>query len=166
MRAKDAFRVLTALTILLGTAAGAESPLAARGTYQAHFWWQEHGEWFEVENGHRFFAGKFTGTFFNDAGSGFLHRASAVCPGVLDNFKDSASGHGYCVITDEDADQATLVWRCGSAREPRCQERAAEWAGGTGKYSGLKGSQRFSVVLRSTGNEGFAVFKGEWRLPE
>ena len=165
MSITHALRILTALAVLLCLGVRAESQLAKRGTYQAHFWWQEHGEWFEIERGHMFFVGKFTGTFFNDAGAGFLHRASAVCPGVRDVFKDSVSGQGYCVITDEDDDRAMFVWRCKDQRERGC-EGAAEWMDGTGKYTGLKGSSTFYVVVRSTGNEGYAIFKGEWQLPE
>ena len=156
----------TALGLLLCLGVHAESQLAKRGTYQAKLWWQEHGEWFEIESGHMFFVGKFTGTFFNDAGAGFLHRASAVCPGVRDVLKDSGSGHGYCVITDEDDEgKATLTWRCKGQRERVC-EGVAEWVGGTGKYTGLKGSQTFSVGVRGLGSEGYAIFKGEWQLPE
>ena len=129
--------VMLAVVLCLGVVPG-ESQLASRGTYQATFWWHEQGEWFEVEKGHMFFTGKVTGTFFNDAGSGFLHRADAVCPGGRDVFTDSVVAHGYCVITDEDDDKAVLVWSCKDQQKWHC-DGTAEWMTGTGKYTGLEG---------------------------
>lgn len=69
------------------------------------------------------------------------------------------------MITHEDDDKAMFVWRCKGQGERPC-EGEAEWTGGTGEYTGLKGSQMFSVVVRSTGNEGHTIFKGQWQLPE
>jgi len=159
--------LVTALLLVCCPAVRAESELPKRGTYDAHLWWQASGKWFEVEKEHLFWVGEFNGTFFNDAGRGFFHRASAVCPGVRDVVKRFANAHGYCVITDEDGDNATLVWKCRGIE--RC-EGDAEFLGGTGKYTGLRGSNTIYGVLRSSadpeGSSGYAVWKGTWQLPE
>jgi hypothetical protein len=45
----------------------------------------------------------------------------------------SGTGHGYCVITDEDEDKATFAWQCRDLRDRLC-DGVGEWIGGTGKY--------------------------------
>jgi len=39
-----------------------------------------------------------------------------------------------------------------------------QWTGGTGKYTGIKGNNTFDAVF-VTANSGYALQKGEWRLP-
>ncbi len=83
---------------------------------------------------------------------------------MRDVIKGFVNAHGYCVITDEDDDKAMLAWRC--TGEGGC-EGDAEWRGGTGKYTGLKGHHTVHAVVRSVdGSSGYAVFKGEWQLPD
>ncbi len=166
MSIKQALMVLTTLAVLCCLGVRAESQLARRGTYSVHYWWQASGKWYAIEKDHTFWVGESSGTIFNDSGEGFLHRASAVCPGVRDVFKEFVNAHGYCVITDEDDDKAMLAWRCKG--EGRCVGDA-EWMGGTGKYTGLKGHHTVYGVVRSgnlDGSSGCAVFKGEWQLPD
>src|SRR2546425_749415 len=100
------------LALVLAAPLASESQLEKRGTYSVHFWWRASGEWFQIERDHSFFVGRFSGTFFNDAGEGFLQRASAVCPGVRDVVKGFVNAHAYCVMTDDDDDKATFVWIC------------------------------------------------------
>ncbi|MCH8030166.1 MAG: hypothetical protein IH874_09615 [Candidatus Dadabacteria bacterium] len=94
--------------------------LEKKGTYSIHFGWFAVGKVYEIGKDHGFFMGEFSGTVFNDAGKGFLHHASVVCPGADDFIKGVSNAHGYCTITDWDGDQAYLVWKCkGSKGSPK-----------------------------------------------
>ncbi len=54
----------------------------------------------EVEKDHFFYLAENEGVFMNDAGEGFLHGTSAICPvfGVIT--KDGFTGDGSWVLTD------------------------------------------------------------------
>jgi hypothetical protein len=121
----------------------------------------------QIEADHRFWFGEINGTFFNDAGQGFFHRASGVCPGVRDVVKDAVEAHGYCVITDEDGDTASLAWKCKGIET--C-DGDSEFLGGTGKYTGLKERSKLLGVpqtrVDTDASTGHAVWKGAWQLPE
>jgi hypothetical protein len=155
-----------ALLLVCASGVSAESQLPKRGTYEVRFFWQASGKWVQIETDRRFWVGEFNGTFFNDAGQGFFHRASGVCPGVRDVVKD-VNAHGYCVITDEDGDTASLIWKCKGSE--RC-EGDAEFLSGRGKYTGIRGRSIIYAVPQSTtdpdGSTGYAGFKGAWQLPE
>ncbi len=158
--------LVTALLLVCPSGVSAESQLPKRGTYEVRFFWQASGKWSQVETDHSLWVGEFNGTFFNDTGQGFFHRASGVCPGARDVVKDLINAHGNCVITDEDGDTASLVWKCRGSE--RC-EGEAEFLGGTGKYTGLTGRSTVYGVPRlradPDGSTGYAVFKGAWQLP-
>ena len=104
---------------------------------------------------------EFSGTFFNEAGQGFLHGTSWVCPGVNDLTNGaSTASQGYCVVTDKEGDKAFLVWKGGKGFEGTYQ-----WTGGTGKYTGLKGNNTFRGVPLPPTAQGYGLLKGEWQLP-
>ena len=69
--------------------------------------------------------------------------AGVKCPGSDDldfnNKKSKASG--YCIIQDLQGDQAFLKWQL----EGDTQDGAGtfEYTGGTGKYKGISGSNKF-----------------------
>ena len=155
--------VLAGLAFVLVAGLGAEAQLSTRGDLAGRLYWRGQGKWIEVEKDHMVFSGEITGTFFNDAGEGFLHRATAVCPGIRDTVRDVVNAHGYCVFTDEDGSKATFAWKC---KGPRC-DGDAEWISGTGKYAGLKGRVAFSTeVLDPLTDSGYAVMKGTWQRSE
>ena len=76
------------------------------------FGWFGVGKAFQIEKGHVYWLGEFTGTFFNDKGKGSLFdRAGVKCPANFDfdiNNKKAKAG-GYCVISDTSGDQAYLT---------------------------------------------------------
>src|SRR5262249_31780999 len=78
------------------------------------FGWFGVGKAYQIEKGHFYWVGEFSGTFFNDKGKGSLfHRAGVKCPAFFDadfNNKKSKAG-GYCTINDTDGDQAYLTWQ-------------------------------------------------------
>src|SRR5438132_1013738 len=64
----------------------------------------------EIDKNHVFWRGQSSGTFFNDAGSGFMDHISLLCPGVNDIVNgESMSAHGYCTGTDKDGDELFYV---------------------------------------------------------
>jgi hypothetical protein len=71
------------------------------------------GKAYEIEKGHIYWVGEFSGTFFNDKEKGLFDHAGVKCPAWddidLNNKKEK--GGGYCVITDLDGDQAYLTWQ-------------------------------------------------------
>jgi hypothetical protein len=152
------------LAVIFCFAVPAEAQLAKRGTFEARFYWKAEGKWYGIATDHSFFTGEVKGTLFNGAGEGFLHRASAVCPAVRDLLGGVVNVHGYCIVTDETDDRAVLACKC-KGRD-RC-EGDFEWVGGTEKYTGLKGRGTFSAAVRDPqADEGSAVLKGQWQLPE
>jgi hypothetical protein len=102
------------------------------------------GKAYEIEKGHVFWVGEFSGTFFNDKGEkGLLDHAGLKCPAWDDtdlNNKKSKGG-GYCVLTDPEGDQAYLTWRY--TGDTVHYPGTFEWTGGTGKYKDIKGSNNF-----------------------
>jgi hypothetical protein len=61
-----------------------DAQMAKGGTFTSQFGWYANGKTYEAEKDHFLFVGDFSGTNFNDAGRGFLHFASIVCPGIND----------------------------------------------------------------------------------
>src|ERR1700730_16877873 len=108
------------------------------------FGWFAVGKAQEIEKGHVYWVGEFTGTFFNDKGKGSLFdRAGVRCPAHNDvdlNNKKYRAG-GYCIIADADGDQAYLSWQ-GEGDIPTIPG-TFKYTGGTGKYQAISGSNTF-----------------------
>jgi len=81
------------------------------------------------------------GSYFDDAGEGFVHKARVECTLMSDVKQGHVNANGTCLVTDADGDKAFLEWKCTGAM-PACagDER---WVGGTGKYPGLSGASKF-----------------------
>jgi len=166
MTTQTALGTLTALICVLVFGAHAEAQLPKQGTYTSHFGWYATGKTFELEKGHILFQGEFNGTNFNDAGHGFLHKTSVVCPGVNDVINGaSRASQGYCVVTDQDGDKAFLTWKGHKATEPHKGGGEFQWAGGTGKYTGITGNNTYDAVFIVPPTSGYSLLKGEWRVP-
>jgi hypothetical protein len=163
---KIIIRTLLVLAALLVLSPKAEAQMAKRGTYAVHFGWHSAGKVFELEKEHVFWVGEFSGTTFNDEGKGFLHNASLVCPASYD-IRPGGIAQGVCIMTDLQGDKAFSVWKC-TVDQPgpggKC-EGDNRWTGGTGKYAGLKGGNRFYGVTILPTSSGYSVLNGEWELP-
>jgi hypothetical protein len=165
MSIKGALRTLAASVLVLCLWANVEAQLARQGTYTAHFGWYAVGKTSELEKEHVLFVGEFNGATFNDAGSGFMHGTSWICPGMNDLLKGISIGsQGYCVVTDRDGDKAFFAWKGRKGTEPNKIAGDFQWTGGTGKYTGIKGNNTFDAVLVLP-TSGYSVLKGEWQLP-
>jgi hypothetical protein len=130
------------------------------------FGWFGVGKAYEMEKGHYFWVGEFSGTFFNDKGAGSpFHRAGVKCPGWLDmdfNSKRSQGG-GTCIITDLEGNQAYLTWRNAGAPGPGGQGPGTfQYTGGTGKYQGISGNNTFVGVTQVNWQDGTASGYATW----
>jgi hypothetical protein len=165
MRTKGALGILTAMVLVLVFGAHAEAQLPKQGAYSGHFGWNATVvKFIELEKDHVFYGVEDGGTFFNDAGSGFLHLTAVRCIAVGETNKgETISDNGNCVVTDKDGDKAFLAYKCKGT--PRCQGDF-QWTGGIGKYTGIKGNNTFHGGTIVPGLlQGYSVWKGEWQLP-
>jgi hypothetical protein len=100
---------------------------------------------------------------FNDAGKGFMHKARVDCTLFNDVNQGRANANGTCVVTDADGDKVFVEWKCAGVM-PACpgDER---FVGGTGKYKGISGIQKFQGNFIGTTGAGWSDWKGEYKLP-
>ena len=161
MRTKSTFLVTAAVVVvalLVGTSA--EAQLAKQGKYRGTFGYWAVGTVHELEKGHIFWVGDFSGVFFDDVANGFIDKTSVSCAGVND-FLDGVSiaGHGYCVVTDKDGDKAYFGFK-GKGTGGDFQ-----WTSGTGKYTGIRGNNTYRFTGIGDTPRGYAVWEGDWQLP-
>jgi hypothetical protein len=127
------------------------------------FGWLAVGKAYQIEKGHIYWVGEFTGTFFNDKGKGSLFdQAGVKCPAFNDvdtNNKKSKAG-GYCTISDPAADQAYLYWQC-DGDGVSCQG-TFEYTGGTGKYQGITGKYTFTGHTQENWQDGTSTGYATW----
>jgi hypothetical protein len=157
-------RRLTAVAALV--IAGLAAPASAADKVVGEFGWFGVGKTYELEKGHYFWVGEFSGSFFNDKGEGStFHRAGVKCPGWLDldfNTKRSQGG-GTCIVTELDGDQVFLSWRNAGAPGPGGRGPGTfEYTGGTGKYKGISGSNTFVGVTQVNYADGTASGYASW----
>lgn len=139
---------------------------AADWKVKGHFGWFGVGKAHQIEEGHFFWVGEFTGTFFNDKGAGSLfHLAGVKCPAWFDadyNNNKSRDG-GYCIITDLEGDQAYLIWEgAGSPGLGDAGPGTFDYTGGTGKYSGISGKNRFTGYTTVNWADGTSTGYATW----
>ena len=132
-----------------------------------HFGWFGTGKAYPIEEGHFYWVGEFSGTFFNDKGPGNLfHLAGVRCPAYydLDLNKQTTHAGGYCVITDLDGEQAYLVWenRSTSVGPGAPGPGTFEYTGGTGKYAGISGKNKFTGVTLVNWSDGTTSGYATW----
>ena len=127
------------------------------------FGWFAVGKVHQIEKGHFYWIGEFSGTFFNDKGKGSLfHRAGVKCPAYYDadlNAKKHKGG-GYCIITDTDGDQAYCTWQ--NAGDTVTGPGTFQYVGGTGKYQGISGSNTFVGVTQVNWQDGTSSGFATW----
>lgn len=134
---------------------------------KGQFGWFGTGKAYQIEKGHFYWVGEFSGTFFNDKGAGSLfHLAGVKCPAHLDldmNNKRSTAG-GYCIITDLDGDQAYLVWEnINTTTGPGSRGPGTfEYTGGTGKYAGISGKNKFVGFTQVNWSDGTSSGYATW----
>ena len=139
--------------------------IASDWTAIGQFGWFGVGKAQQLEKGHLFWVGEFSGTFFNDKGAGSLfHLASVRCPGWndLDLNKKKGRAAGTCVISESGGnDQAYVTWQCEGGTEV-CHG-TFDYTGGTGKYEGITGhGGTFTGVTSVNWPDGMATGYSIW----
>jgi hypothetical protein len=149
--------LLLSLVALSAGVIGSQGARAEDWKPVGQFGWFGVGKVQEIEKGHLFWVGEFSGTFLSDKGEkGLFDRAGMKCPGWNDidlNNKKSKAG-GYCIVTGTDGDQAYLIWQ--NAGDTIRGPGTFEWTGGTGKYKEIKGSNTFFGVTQVNWPDGTA----------
>jgi hypothetical protein len=127
------------------------------------FGWFGVGKAHQIEKGHFYWVGEFSGTFFNDKGKGSLfHLAGVKCPAFFDadfNNKKHKAG-GYCVISDTEGDQAFLTWQ--NQGDTITGPGTFQYTGGTGKYQGIAGSNTFIGITQVNWQDGTTTGYATW----
>jgi hypothetical protein len=141
-----------------------KNPLPKQGKYTGKYGWHYTGTPHEIEKGHVFIHDIYEGTFFNDAGEGFLHESSVVCPATTDLIEGKGTAQGYCIFTDKDGEKAFITWK-GKIDPETGFNGDFQWTGGTGKYTGIQGNNTFRAILIGPTKQGRGIFEGEWKLP-
>jgi len=153
-----------AFLVIVGVST-ADAQLPKQGSYSGTFGAQGEGTLHELGPGHIFFVGGFNGVFMNEESGGFLDRTQVICPGINDIVDGLSQGlQGYCIATDEDGDKAFAKW-AGIDDTPNVGGGDFEWIGGTGKYEGITGSNRFHYAGIGTTLAYSVTWEGEWELP-
>ena len=144
--------------LLCALAAG----FALYGTANAEDWkvtgkfgWFGVGKIYQIEKGHIYFVGEFSGTFFNDKGTDSLFDQNGIkCPAFYDIDQNNKKGKagGYCTISDSAGNQAYLTWTC-EGDGIHCSG-PFNYTGGTGKYSGATGANTFAATTEVNWQDG------------
>ena len=182
MSTRRALTTSLIVAAVLGVAPGADAQLAKQGKYSGTYQRVVSTTPYQLEAEHVYTQDVYRGSFFNDAGEGFLHQSEWVCPGINDLIEGKGTSRGYCTVTDNDGDKAYNSWE-GTVDPKEGFEARLQWTGGTGKYAGLRGDgslQATTVMLLAPGPPlGIGIMKlpqaarptgrvrveGEYRLP-
>jgi hypothetical protein len=162
MKLRHQIRALVATTACATTLAALPA-LAQDWKPQGQFGWFAVGKAVELQKGHYFWTGEFSGTFFSDKGpGGLMHNAGVKCPAWNDaNFATmKGKAAGYCIVSDADGDMAWLSWSVEG--DTKSSKGAFEWTGGTGKYKDIKGSNPFTTLFSGNWADGTASGLSVW----
>lgn len=87
---------------------------------------------------------------------------AADCTILNDVHKGRANANGTCVVTDADGDKIFVEWKCAGVM-PACPG-TERFVGGTGKYTGISGNQKFQGNFIGDAGAGWSDWKGEYKL--
>lgn len=127
------------------------------------FGWFGVGKAHEVEKGHYYWVGEFSGSFFSDKGEGSLfHKAGVKCPAYFDLDVNARkhTANGYCTVADGDGDQAYISWIIRG--DGRSGAGTFAYTGGTGKYKGIKGTNNFTTLIQVNWPDGTTSGFATW----
>jgi len=147
----------------LSSSAARAADLPKSGTYSAHFGWVFKGDTQELGPNRTVYSGMVSGVIFNDAGKGFLHKVRADCMLMNDVNEGMANAKGTCLMTDVDGDKVFLQWKC-SGKMPACPGDE-QFVGGTGKYAGISGENKFQGNFIGTTGAGWSDWNGAYKIP-
>lgn len=153
---------LAVAAVCFGLRASA-ADLPKSGTYSGHYGWTFIGQVQELGPNHTVSVGEVPGVMFNDAGKGFLHKSRVDCTLLIDVNQGRSNANGTCVVTDADGDKVFVDWKCAGTM-PACpgDER---FTGGTGKYKGITGTEKFQGNFIGSTGAGWSDWSGDYKLP-
>lgn len=156
-RAKTTRRAFAPGLLLLAATVFTSSSSAAELAYEGTFAWLAVGTTYTIEDNHSYFVGEFGGSLVATSKSGPFHGIGIVCPGFNDI---GVAGGGYCVLTDAAGDKAFMDWTCKPAAPTPgalvTSDCSLNFTGGTGKFSGAKGSGPFAAHITAINPNGKA----------
>jgi hypothetical protein len=156
-----AFGLAVAAVCLAGQATAVDLPKS--GKYAAHYGWTFAGQVQKLGADRTVYVGMLPGVMFNEEGKGFMHKARVDCALYNDVNKGHANATGTCVVTDADGDKVFVEWKCAGAM-PSCLG-TERFVGGTGKYKGISGDQKFQGNFIGDTGAGWSDWSGEYKLP-
>ncbi len=161
---KSKKHIAVALLVAFGAAIPAVAEdLPKSGTYSAHFGWVFDGKVQELGPDRSVSSGVVNGVMFNDAGKGFMHKSRVDCALMNDVKQGQANAKGTCVVTDADGDKVFVEWKC-TGPMPSCPGDE-KFVGGTGKYAGITGDQKFQGNFIGTTGAGWSDWRGQYSIP-
>jgi hypothetical protein len=137
--------------------------LPKSGKYSGHYGWTFTGQVQKLGEDRVVYAGVLPGVMFNNEGKGFMHKARVDCTLFNDVNKGHANATGTCVVTDADGDKVFVEWSCAGVM-PACPG-TERFVGGTGKYKGISGDQKFQGNFIGDTGAGWSDWSGEYKLP-
>jgi hypothetical protein len=155
--------VIAAVATMFVSGLAQATDLPKSGTYSGHFGWTFTGQVQELGPNRKVYAGMVSGVMFNDTGSGFLHKARTDCAIMNDVEDGRANAKGTCVVTDAQGDKVFVEWKCAGPM-PACPG-TERFVGGTGKYTGISGDQKFQGNFIGTTGGGWSDWSGAYKLP-
>lgn len=164
-------RKITLAACLLALVAGGAHAQAMpkKGSFTGKFGWYAVGKVTELEKGRLFFTGEFSGVFFNDKAGGVMDGIGVQCPGVneiifgADGAKSTANG--VCTLIDPDGDRIYSRWAISGSFPVGTEPADWEFTGGTGKYTGIKGKNKFQCVNNPAASTGYCKWWVNYELP-
>jgi hypothetical protein len=162
IRDKSAAYALAVAAALLSLAASS-ADLPKSGKYSGHYGWTFSGQTQKLGDDRTIYAGVLPGVMFNNEGKGFMHKARVDCTLFNDVNKGHATANGTCVVTDADGDKVFVQWNCAGPM-PTCPG-TERFVGGTGKYTGISGEQKFQGNFIGETGAGWSDWTGEYKLP-
>lgn len=164
-------RILVCVAGLAMAFAAAQSAAAAEYAVTGVFTNVSIGTSYEIEAGHTFWVGQFSGLFDDADDTSPFDDLTLVCPGWLDI---GVGGAGYCTGWDAAGDMAYASWTCTAAPPPEGALLGLDctwtYTGGTGKFAGISGGGPFTaatVAFTPAGHGvGYAQWNGAATLPD
>ncbi len=121
------------------------------------------------------FVGHYSGVVAGEA-SGLFAGSDVVCefegvaaPGqaLSGGFTMVEDVAGRCLFTTENGDAAVAEWSCRTGAlmtsDARCEGKVT-WVEGTGRFAGITGEARFHSDLFLQPGDGYARWRGDWRI--
>jgi hypothetical protein len=150
--------------VVAAAASADELPKSGKASFNSG--WKLTGTLVKLTDTRSYWSGLDWGVWFNVRGTGFMHRASVICPDVSDIEDGVINAKGFCTLTDSDGDKIFGDW---SGKQP---SPTAEFAGlgqligGTGKFTGIQGKWEFYCRFANSA-EGQVYCRQEldYRLP-